>query len=106
MGHQVPLSTWATKTQGCDSTLWHDKCRGMVARHSYSGKGWGWGGLLLAFIIVVVIIWLILWAAKPEFVQKKDHDHKKTGEVDGGKALVSAIVFAVILCLILWAVAY
>lgn len=102
MGRQVPLSTWAAKTKDCEATMWHDKCRNMVHKDALAG-GWGWGGLILAFIIVVVIVWLVLWVTKPEFVQKDDYDHKKTGEVDGGKALGAAVVIAVIICLILWA---
>lgn len=82
----------------------------------YGGYGgyWAWGFLL--FIILVIIIWVILWVTCPEFIRKDhgdcddDHDRfdkdgKKCCDVDGGKALLAAIIIALIICFIIFIIA-
>ena len=73
---------------------------------SHEEHGYGYGGYfawaILWFIILAVIIWLILVASKPTWVQRTDQNGKPTGEVDNGKAVLWAIVIAFIICIIIW----
>ncbi len=81
----------------------------------YGGYGWAWGFLL--FIVLVIIIWVIIWVTCPKFLRKDrgdcddhhdsfDKDCKKCSDVDGGKALLCAIIIALIIILIIWVIAY
>lgn len=68
-----------------------------------NNKGYGGGVIwLLWFIVIVIVIWLILFATKPTWVQKTCEDGKPTGEVDSGKALLWAIVITIIICVLVW----
>ena len=70
--------------------------------HGYQYGVHGWGAFLLWFIIIAVIVFIILYLLKPTFVQNFTSGGVPTGEVNAGKALVSAIIIALIIVLILW----
>lgn len=73
--------------------------------HHHDGRrGTNWAWVIIVFIIVVVIIWLLLFAFKPEFVQKKNKHGQPTGEVDNGLAILWAIIIAIIICIIVWVI--
>jgi hypothetical protein len=38
----------------------------------------------------------------PEFVQQHDDDCNPCGEIDQGKAILSAIIIALIICVLIW----
>lgn len=67
---------------------------------SYQGYNWAWA--LIAFIILVIIIWLILWAVKPTWVQQTDPAGNCTGEIDNGKAFLWAVAIALVIVIIVW----
>lgn len=73
---------------------------------SWGGMGWG---LLVWFFILFLLAWFVLWAVRPESAQKKDSKGYATGEVDGGKILVGALLIALIVifvvAIVFWAVA-
>lgn len=76
----------------------------MTDSHHDKG-GYYYGGSLtwlLWFIVIVIVIWLILFAIKPTWVQKCDEHGNPTGEVDAGKALLWAIVITIIICVLIW----
>jgi len=61
--------------------------------------------LILWFIIITVVAWIILWSWKPEIVQKTDSQGQPTGEPDGAKVLIGAViigVLAIIVIYLLW----
>lgn len=61
--------------------------------------------LVLWFIIIAVIAWIVLWSWSPKIVQKTDSQGKATGEPDGSKVLVGAVIvglLAVIIIYLLW----
>ena len=61
--------------------------------------------LILWFIIITVVAWIILWSWKPEIVQSTDSQGQPTGEPDGAKVLVGAVIIgilAIIIIYLLW----
>ena len=93
---QQPLSSLAqTEKPDCDTK-----------EKGHEGQGYGYGGYfawaILWFIILAVIIWLLLVASRPTWVQRIDANGRPTGEVDNGKAVLWAIVIAFIICIIIW----
>lgn len=66
----------------------------------YQGYNWAWA--LIAFIILVIIIWLILWAVKPTWVQQTDPAGNCTGEIDNGKAFLWSVAIALVIIIIVW----
>ena len=64
--------------------------------------GGGFLNLLLWFIIIAVIVWFILWALKPAFVQKRNSSGELTGQVDSAKVLWISIIIALIIVVIIW----
>ena len=61
--------------------------------------------LVLWFIIFAVAGWIILWSWKPDIVQTTDSQGNPTGEPDGAKVLIGAVIFgllAVIVIYLLW----
>ena len=70
--------------------------------YGYAGCGYGWWFYLFWFLIVGVIVWFLLFALKPDFVQKDDDDYKYTGEVDQGKVLLWAVIIALIAVFLIW----
>lgn len=77
---------------------------GMNQAQQEQGYGGYFAWAVLWFIIIVVIVWLILLAVKPTWVQKSDSGGNPTGEVDNGKAFLWAVVIAFIICIIVWIV--
>src|SRR5680860_23819 len=75
----------------CETT----RCVEQEVQHE-SGCG-NWWYLFWWFIIIAIVIWLILILTVPEFVQQVDEDGNPTGEVDQGKAILSAIIIAIII---------
>jgi cytochrome b subunit of formate dehydrogenase len=68
-----------------------------------SGGGasyWVWG--LILFIFLVIVIGLILWAAQPCGIQKKDAAGNPIGCIDYGKLFLWALGIAFIICIIVW----
>lgn len=113
MSNQVPLSSLAQTAKSdkpqadCGPKPECDPCHDSYARPADRGQQQGgYGGYfawaILWFIILAVIIWLILAAAKPTWVQKTDDQGQPTGELDNGKAILWAIVIAFIICIIIW----
>ena len=73
-------------------------------------KGWeeneqcgnGWWFFLFWFLIVGIIVWFLLFALKPDFVQHTDEDDNATGEVDQGKVLLWAVIIALAIIFLMW----
>ncbi|SPN79354.1 Transmembrane domain-containing protein [Brazilian cedratvirus IHUMI] len=54
------------------------------------------------FIIIAIIVWVILIATKPTWVQKYNELGQPTGEVDQARAITWAVIIAIILVIIIW----
>ncbi len=67
-----------------------------------SGCGNGWWFFLFWFLVIGIIIWFLLFALKPDFVQKTDDEDNVTGEVDQGKVLLWAVIIALIAIFLIW----
>ena len=64
---------------------------------------WSCCAIIIWYVIIALITWFVLYAAKPKWVQKKDpQTGVATGEVDAGKALVSALLIALIIMVIIY----
>ena len=77
----------------------------VVTVENGSGSGYGgsfvWG--LIWFIIIAIIVWLILIAVRPTWVQQVDPTTGlPNGVVDNGKAVLWAIFIALIIILVIW----
>jgi len=70
--------------------------------HDHHAHGNNWWFYLFWFLVIGVIVWFLLFALKPDFVQKEDHDNNKTGEVDQGKVLLWAVVISLIAVFLMW----
>ena len=70
--------------------------------HDHCSTGNGWWFYLFWFLIIGIIVWFLLFALKPDFVQKDDDDHNSTGEVDQGKVLLWAVIIALIAIFLIW----
>lgn len=118
-----PLSSLAgadvdrmSRMSGYRDMAWkNDKRCGPHSGYSsgYGNNSWAWG--FLVFIILVIIIWVCLWVFNPDFLRKHhddcdDHDHRdkddKCCDVDGGKALLWAIVIALVIIFFIWIIVY
>src|SRR4030067_2166684 len=74
----------------------------MYHHNSHQGGYLAWG--FLVFVVLVLIIWLILVAVNPTWIQKTDSSGNSCGEVDHWKALLWAVVIAFIIIVIMWLV--
>lgn len=59
-----------------------------------------WLWYLVWFFIVAIIVWFILFALKPTFVQTKDENSVPTGVIDNGKLLGVSVGIAVIVVIL------
>lgn len=64
--------------------------------------GNGWWFFLFWFLIVGLIVWFLLFALKPDFVQFTDEDDNVTNEVDQGKVLLWAVIIALVIIFLVW----
>ena len=71
-------------------------------RTTHCGSGNGWWFYLFWFLIIGIIVWFLLFALKPDFVQKSDDDHNCNGEVDQGRVLLWAVIIALIAIFLIW----
>jgi heme/copper-type cytochrome/quinol oxidase subunit 2 len=74
------------------------------AHHQASKHGCynDWWFYLFWFLIVAVIAWFLLFALKPDFVQKDDDNENPTGEVDQGKVLLWAVIIGLVAVFLIW----
>jgi heme/copper-type cytochrome/quinol oxidase subunit 2 len=74
----------------------------MKDHHDHCGYGNNWWFYLFWFLVIGIIVWFLLFALKPDFVQKDDDDYNPTGEVDQGKVLLWAVIIALIAIFLIW----
>lgn len=68
------------------------------ARAGYGGAcGW-----FIGLLVLVIIVWFILYALNPCWLQEKDKDGEYTGCVNGGRLLLGAIVIALVILFFLF----
>lgn len=72
----------------------------LVSENEECGNGWWF--FLFWFLIVGIIVWFLLFALKPDFVQFTDEDDNVTGEVDQGKVLLWAVIIALVVIFLVW----
>jgi predicted MFS family arabinose efflux permease len=65
--------------------------------HSHEHKYAKDGVFLFWMVALTVIVWVVLLAWNPDFVQKKDRHDEPTGEVDQFTALVTSLVVALVI---------
>jgi len=71
-------------------------------KHADECVGYGWWFYLFWFLVVGIIVWFLLFALKPDFVQKTNKYDEPTGEVDQGRVLGISIVVALIVTFLIW----
>ena len=66
--------------------------------------GWGHGfwSFFIIFIVVALIVALILWAANPDFIRKRDSAGNVTNDIDVGKLILWSVVIGLIVAFIIW----
>lgn len=78
-------------------------CAAPCGNNNYGGKV---VGALILWVILAIIIFLILLAAKPNWVQVKDSQGNPTGTVNTCTAILAAVVisfFVIVVIAIIWA---
>ena len=70
--------------------------------HDHYDCGNNWWFYLFWFLVIGVVVWFLLFALKPDFVQKEDEDFNHTGEVDQGRVLLWAVIIALIAVFLIW----
>lgn len=70
--------------------------------HDHCATGNNWWFYLFWFLVIGIVVWFLLFALKPDFVQKERHDGSPNGEVDQGKVLLWAVVIALIAIFLIW----
>lgn len=66
------------------------------------GVGNNWWFYLFWFLVIGIIVWFLLFALKPDFVQKDDYDDNPTGDVDQGKVLLWAVIISLVVIFLVW----
>ena len=61
-----------------------------------------WGLIFIWFLILLIIIWIILFATNLTAVQKTDARDRLTGEPDGLKVIVAALILAIFFTLFIY----
>lgn len=59
---------------------------------------------IIWFIIIAIVVWIILVASHPTWVQNYNELGQPTGVVDQAKAITWAIIIALIIVIIIWIV--
>lgn len=72
------------------------------APHTRGLGGNSWVGYILWFIIIAIIVWVILIATKPTWVQTYTPEGIPTGNIDQGKAITWSVVIALVIVIIIW----
>ena len=93
---QKPISSLAKECM--NDTVAHDH----HDHHDHCGTGNNWWFYLFWFLVIGIIVWFLLFALKPDFVQKEDDDSNATGEVDQGKVLLYAVIIALVAIFLVW----
>ena len=70
--------------------------------HDHCESGNNWWFYLFWFLVIGIIVWFLLFALNPDFVQKEDDDGNATGEVDQGKVLLWAVIISLIAIFLVW----
>ena len=73
-----------------------------ASKHSHDDCGNNWWFYLFWFLVIGVIVWFLLFALKPDFVQKEDDDYNHTGECDQGRVLLWAVIISLIAVFLIW----
>jgi len=60
------------------------------------------GTMLIWFIVVAIVVWLILFAFNPEFIQERDNNGNPTGNIDYGQLLLWTAVISLVITFIIW----
>ena len=68
--------------------------------HCSTGNNWWF--YLFWFLVIGIIVWFLLFALKPDFVQKEDEEDNPTGEVDQGKVLLWAVIISLVSIFLVW----
>ena len=58
----------------------------------------------IVFIVSLLLVWFVLYAFRPAFVQEKDSSSNPTGKIQSGKALGIAFAAAVVLAIITYVI--
>lgn len=69
-------------------------------KYSFPGGGGTILKYIVWFIIILIVVWVILIATKPTWVQKQNELGEYVGYVDQGKAFVWALIIAIIIIVI------
>lgn len=78
--------------------------------------GWGWGALIIGFLVIFAITWLVLWLLKPSWILKNHGknphgghnghgghgDHGDKCEVDTGKIVIASLLIALVIVILIW----
>lgn len=78
------------------------ECMDMSHAHEHHHHRSGWWFFLFWFLVIGIIVWFLLFALNPDFVQETDHRDQPTGELDQGKALLWAVIIALIAIFLIW----
>ena len=83
------------------SSLARERSSMEMYQHGWGGD-WGWGYGVIGFLFVAFIVWLVLAATKPTFVQHKDSNGDPNDELDNGKALIWSVIIGIIVVVVVW----